>query len=141
MVEKLGALGLRSTNARVLILSFLENRKDHPTAESILRSLRQRGHQVGPATLYQNLSKLADVGLIARLNGPDGLMHFDATVEPHPHLACITCSRIVDVRIDEAMLRELRPSDPISGEPLSDWLLEEVRLELKGLCPSCQGKN
>lgn len=121
----------------MLILNYLCDRGDHPTAEAILRGLRHRGHAIGPATLYQNLSKLADAGLIARLNGPDGLMHFDGTVVPHPHLACIRCGRIVDTRVDETLLQQLDPKDPMTGAPLSDWKLEDVQVELKGVCPGC----
>ncbi len=139
MINKLGECGLRSTKARVLILSYLADRYDHPTAESILRGLRKRGHRIGPATLYQNLSKLADAGLVMRLNGPDGLMHFDGNVEPHPHLSCMSCGKFVDVRVDESLLQKLSPEDPMTGEPLSDWQLAEIQIELKGTCPSCLG--
>ncbi len=141
MAQKLGELGLRSTKARVLILSFLAKRRDHPTAEDILQGLRKQGHQVGPATLYQNLGKLADAGLIARLNGPDGLMHFDGNVAPHPHLACLQCGAIIDVEVDICAIQELKPTDPDTGEPISGWSLEEIQLELKGICPNCRDSN
>ena len=136
-LQKLGERGLRSTKARVLILSYLQDRRDHQTAEAILRGLRQRGHTIGPATLYQNLSKLADAALVARINGPDGLMHFDATVAPHPHLACVRCGRFVDACVDESLLQRLDPRDPMTGAPLSDWKLEGIHVELKGTCPAC----
>jgi Fur family peroxide stress response transcriptional regulator len=136
--SKLGERGLRTTKARLLILSFLAERTDHPTADGILRVMRERGHELGPATLYQNLGKLADVGLVARLTGPDGLMHFDATVEAHPHLACVKCGQIVDVEVDESVVKELEPVCPHTHRRLKGWLLEDVQIELRGICPTCR---
>jgi len=141
VIQKLGEFGLRSTKARVLILLYLSDRHDHPTAEAMLQELRQQGKHPGLATLYQNLSKLADSGLISRLNGSDGLMHFDGNVGPHPHLSCVRCGLMVDAAVDQAVLREFRPQDPHSDRPLNDWQLEEVRLELKGVCPACLNKK
>lgn len=135
---KLVEQGLRTTRARVLILSALAERTDHPTADVILRALRDAGNELGPATLYQNLGKLADAGLIQRLTGPDGLMHFDAKVESHPHLSCIKCGCIVDVQVDESLFTKIEPVDPHTRRPLSKWRLEGVSLELKGICPTCR---
>lgn len=138
LTSKLCERGLRTTKARLLILSFLAERIDHPTADNILRILRDRGHELGPATLYQNLGKLADAGLVARLTGPDGLMHFDATVKAHPHLACIKCGQIVDVEVKEDLLKDLVPVCPHTNKPLHGWRLEDVQIELRGVCPACR---
>ena len=135
---KLVERGLRTTRARVLILSALAQRTDHPTADVILRALREDGNELGPATLYQNLGKLADAGLIQRITGPDGLMHFDANVSSHPHLSCLECGRIVDVKVDADLFRKIEPVCPHTNRPLTKWRLEGVSLELKGICPSCR---
>jgi Fur family transcriptional regulator, peroxide stress response regulator len=135
---KLVERGLRTTRARVLILAALAGRNDHPTADVLLRALREAGDELGPATLYQNLGKLSDAGLIQRLTGPDGLMHFDATVTSHPHLSCVECGCIVDVKVDESLFANLKPVCAHTNRPLSRWRLEAVNLELKGLCPTCQ---
>ena len=138
---RLGEHGLRTTKARRLILSHLADRTDHPTADAILRSLRLEGHDLGPATLYQNLSKLTEAGLVARISGPDGLMHFDPMVEPHPHRACRQCGRIVDASVDSGLVGRLEPTCPHTGHSLGDWRLEGVELELKGVCPGCQTEH
>jgi Fe2+ or Zn2+ uptake regulation protein len=141
LLNKLGESGLRTTKARILILNHLAHRHDHPTADGILKSLRLEGTALGPATLYQNLGKLADAGLILRITGPDGLMHFDGKSSAHPHLACISCGQIVDAEVDESLLARLAPICPHTRKPLSSWRLEDVQLELKGVCPDCQRKQ
>ncbi len=135
---RLGERGLRTTKARLLILAHLAKRRDHPTADAILKTLHLEGHKLGPATLYQNLSRLAEAGLVARLGGPDGLMHFDPNVLPHPHLVCKRCGQIVDAKIDNDIIDRLAPTCPHLGHTLSTWQLEDVELELKGICPDCQ---
>lgn len=134
----LGEHGLRTTKARILIMTHLAQRTDHPTADGILKSLRSEGCELGPATLYQNLGKLSDAGLLLKLAGPDGLMHFDANVAAHPHLVCVHCGTIVDARVDDSFLQDLDPICPHTNRSLADWELQHVQLELKGVCPNCQ---
>jgi Fur family peroxide stress response transcriptional regulator len=124
-----------------LILSHLAGRTDHPTADAVLRALRLDGHDLGPATLYQNLGKLAEAGLVARISGPDGLMHFDPTVEAHPHMTCRRCGKIVDAQVEADLVERLTPRCPHSGRSLSDWQVEGVDLELRGVCPACLARR
>jgi Fur family peroxide stress response transcriptional regulator len=138
--QQLADKGLRKTRARLLLLEFLARRRDHPTVDEILRSLRQAGAPMGPATVYQNLSKLCDHGLVARITGPDGLMHFDGNTLAHPHLSCLGCGSVVDVEVRDAGLEKAQLSCPHTQADLSHWQLDPRQLELRGLCPTCQGR-
>lgn len=133
--------GLRPTKARQLILEHLASRLDHPSTDAILEGLRRAGHRLGTATVYQNLNKLAAAGLVGRLVGPDGLMRFDATVEPHPHAVCRRCSAVVDASIDGFALERLEPVCPRSGSPLEGWTFDGLRVELTGLCAKCSERD
>jgi len=130
--------GLRHTRARAVILSLLAERHDHPTAEQIAEELRERGERIGVATIYQNLNKLAENNVIGRIKGPDGLMHFDTNTAPHHHLVCQRCGRIVDAEIERLLPAMGLPRCPHTGEPLYDWSLQGVQIELKGICPTCR---
>lgn len=135
--ERLAARGLRPTRARRLILSHLAGRLDHPDADSIRDGLMAEGERVGPATLYQNLSRLVAEGLVTRLSGPDGVMRFDAKVEPHPHAVCRRCAVIVDVDLPADAVRGLSPLSSRTGSRLSGWKLESLSVDFLGLCPTC----
>lgn len=130
--------GLRATRARRLILDELNGRHDHPTAELLAQALRERGEPLGTATLYQNLNKLAASGVIGRIQGPDGLMHFDGSNDSYHHLICQRCGRIVDAEIERLLPAMGLPRCPHTGEPLNDWSLQGVQLEMKGICPDCK---
>ncbi len=137
LLDRLKAQGLRPTRARRLILGHLAGRTDHPDAESIRDGLMRDGERLGPATLYQNLHRLAAEGLVGRLVGPDGVMRFDPTVEPHPHAVCRRCSVIVDVDVPPEALEKLTPLSKTSGRSLAGWTLDSLSVEFRGLCPSC----
>ena len=137
----LRACGLRPTDARRVILAALRDTKEHPTVEMLRASLEAQGHHFGVATVYQNLNRLAEAGLVVRFLDDRGLLRFDANVSPHHHLHCTTCGRIADVEIDAGGMRHLwGVADGIAAEHRS-WQLETAQLELRGMCPACHTPN
>jgi Fur family peroxide stress response transcriptional regulator len=130
--------GLRPSKARVLILALLNQRREHLTTQGIHRLLENGGHQLGAATVYQNLNRLAQKGLLKRFIGPDGLARFEANLSPHHHLLCVECGRIVDAGVSETSLRHLNPVDLLTGKPATGWEFSGAQVELKGICPSCR---
>ncbi len=133
-VEKIAEAGLRPTTARVAILESLEHTRDHPTADELTLRLARGGHRIGRATVYQNLDKLVEAGVIASLSAGDGLRRYDATLEPHQHFICSDTGRIYDVHVDEAMLKRLKPIDPRTGKVLKNARVGQVRIQFLGSC-------
>jgi len=133
--------GLRATEARCRILELLYDTHEHYTPEEMLDALRERGKPLSIATLYQNLQKLSEAGIIARFVGPDGHTRYDVNTKPHHHLVCKICGRMVDVGV-EGPLDELRPVALFEEEQkeVAAWRVEETHLELHGVCPECQAR-
>ncbi len=132
---------LRATEARCRILGLLHETHAHYTPEEMLEALRERGKPISIATLYQNLAKLAEAGLIARFVGPDGHTRYDVNTEPHHHLVCRVCGRMVDVGV-EGPLASLRPRALFAEEKdeVAAWRVGDVHLEFHGVCPACRVK-
>jgi len=132
---------LRATPARCRILELLHETHEHYTPEEMLEALRKRGKSLSIATLYQNLQKLSEVGIIARFVGPDGHTRYDVNTKPHHHLICKVCGRIVDVDV-AGPLAELRPVALFDEERagVSAWTVDETHIELHGVCPECQAR-
>ncbi len=139
--ETLKNHGLRPTHSRRLILALLSVQNDHPTTDGIIQALRKKGYPISPATLYQNLNKLVETGLLHRLTDAEGLNRFDANLKPHHHLICTACNRMIDVSLNEDPLLKQKPTGYESGEMLSGWNIRSVNVELTGTCPSCSAKN
>lgn len=73
---------LKYSRQRELIKDFLMTRKDHPTADIVYRNVRKQNPSISLGTVYRNLTLLADIGEISRLNVGDGVDHFDADTSP-----------------------------------------------------------
>lgn len=136
--EMLRDHGLRPTRARCRIMELFQQPHFHPSADEVEALLAERGEPISTATLYQNLNKLADVGLLDRFTGPDGLTRFDANRKPHHHLLCEKCSTIVDVIIDGPALTRLKLLDHRSKKKLRGYHVKTARIEFKGVCPDCR---
>lgn len=133
----LRARGLRPTKARCCLLEHLLSTKQHPSAEEITASLRGEGIEVGVATVYQNLNRLVEAGLVRRLSGNDGRSRFDADMSSHDHAVCESCGRIADLDLEPGVKRALDRAT--AGErDLDAWLLTRTSVEVYGVCPRCR---
>ena len=60
--------GLKATPQRIAIYKYLEDSKDHPSAETIYRTLRESHPTMSLATVYKTLDSLKKAGLLQQLN-------------------------------------------------------------------------
>lgn len=112
------------------VLQELMGRTDHPTAEELYLSLREKGEEISLATVYRALRSLAEEGLVATLPlAPAD--RFDPTAKPHYHFHCLRCDRVFDL--------------DLPYKPELDQAIEKLRfsvhhhtLVFHGLCPDCQ---
>ncbi len=83
--------GYRSTNSRRSIVHILEEKGSGFTAEEIGRELPS----VGRATVFRTLKLLLEIGVICRLNLPDGAPRYTLSrVEHHHHTVCVVCGNV-----------------------------------------------
>lgn len=73
---------------------------EHLTAEQIYAELKKIYPSVSRATIYNNLNKLCDLGLIRRVSLEDSPDRFDR-IEKHDHLVCQKCGRIADISFED----------------------------------------
>jgi Fe2+ or Zn2+ uptake regulation protein len=136
--DRLKNFGLRPTKARMLILNLLEGSTAHPSPEDMLEHLRDQGHPLSPATLYQNLNKLSQSGLLKCFQGIGDRMRFDANLTPHHHLICDHCDRIVDVTLTNPPTKGMRLMMEDPHRPLDQWVIHEEFSFFRGICPTCR---
>ncbi|HET6498565.1 MAG TPA: Fur family transcriptional regulator [Coriobacteriia bacterium] len=137
IARELRARGLRPTRARCHVLAHLRSSECHPCAEEITLALRDEGHEVGAATVYQNLNRLVESGLVSRVTGVDGRLRFDAELAPHDHAVCQSCGRIADVAI-ESRVKRVVDRVTIDGPHVSGWLIKGAHVQVSGVCPECR---
>ena len=126
------SLGLKLTPQRLAILDFLEGNTSHPSAESIYKYVSKKFPTISVATVYNTMAVLRSIGLIQELSIDPSRKRFDPNPEPHHHLICVKCSRVVDIH------REFNLEIPI-GER-SGYEISGNQIDFYGLCPGCQKK-
>ena len=74
---------MKYSHQRVLIKEILKNRSDHPTADMVYDTAREREPQISLGTVYRNLKTLAESGEIDTLETVDKKLHYDGNVNKH----------------------------------------------------------
>ena len=122
---------LKYSRHREAILKFLSSRYDHPTAEVIYQNLREEFPRISLGTVYRNLTVLAEMGEIQRIQCGDSSEHFDGVTAQHPHFVCKRCFAVTDLHIDDlSFLNTL-------AEGNADGKVEKHQLIFYGKCNKC----
>jgi len=128
--ERLREKGLRVTQQRVAVLTYLGSVRNHPTAEDVGEAVN-RLVPTARASVYNVLRSLREAGLIEELVFDDAVVRYDANLEKHHHFVCAVCGGVADVPWDslpQAPKRRLA-----DGRTVEDW-----NVTLYGRCPGCQ---
>lgn len=120
---------------REAIITFLESRKDHPTADVIYTNLRETMPNISLGTVYRNLNQLAESGDILKLHGDDKFDHFDACTKPHGHFICTSCNAFLDINTPSI---ETFLADTIHS---NEHQINDVSMIFTGICSECKKKE
>ena len=129
--------GYRLTGPRRAVADLIAARNGHFTAADLVGDAAVRRLDIGRATIFRTLDVLEDVGAIERIDLPSG-DHAYITCEPaahHHHVVCARCGRAMDVG-DAGLAAVVARIARDTG-----YRIDEHRLELFGLCPTCQAKT
>jgi Fur family ferric uptake transcriptional regulator len=126
----------RMTEPRRAVARLIADRDGHFSAADLVTEARERRLAVGRATIFRTLDLLAELDLVERIDLPSG-EHAYVACEPahHHHVVCSGCGRSDD--IDDAGMRAVvREVERRTG-----YAISEHRLELFGLCATCQAQQ
>lgn len=123
---------IKVTSQRIAVLEYLLNSKLHPTADEIYKALEYRFPSISPATIYNNLRVLCDVGLVRELTYSHTSSRFDGNTTDHYHIMCDGCGQVMDFYYP--ILEEVEAA----AEQLTSFKVSHHRLEIYGECKACQ---
>lgn len=127
---------MRYSRQRAAILSFLQSRKDHPTADSIYTYVKKEFPNISLGTVYRNLNQLTEAGKIAKHHfGALGTDHFDYNISPHLHFICNCCNAVIDLPITENL--ENFSSIDVQAAKKFDGIVQGHMLYFYGICKNC----
>jgi Fur family ferric uptake transcriptional regulator len=127
--------GLKMTRERRVILGHLLSVRGHFDVDDLLGRLRKAGHAVSRATLYRNLPRLVDSGLIHKVEMARGQARYELMLgrHHHDHMICLGCGTILEFespdveRIQEEVCRRKK------------FLMTGHTHQIRGYCASCTG--
>ncbi|MDE6365038.1 MAG: transcriptional repressor [Lachnospiraceae bacterium] len=129
---------MKYSRQRAAILSFLQSRRDHPTAETVYTNVKEAFPNISLGTVYRNLNQLAEAGMIAKHSfGVLSIDHFDYNTSPHYHFVCKCCNAVIDLPMAYSDFSSI---DAEASEGF-DGLIEEHRLYFCGICKHCLDKD
>jgi Fur family ferric uptake transcriptional regulator len=120
------------TEPRRRLATLLADRDEHFTAQELVREAKRRRLSVGRATVFRALELFEELGLVERLDLPNGThAYVVCQLSHHHHVVCTSCGRtakVGDIGLD-------RIADDV--EARTGFALDSHRIELYGLCPTC----
>jgi Fur family peroxide stress response transcriptional regulator len=128
--QQLKTEGRRVTPQRRAIIKFLLTDGIHPTAEQVFTHVRQTMPGLSPATVYNTLHELVELGVLSELDLGLGERHYDINTEDHAHLVCLECGRVEDVPCDLSAVR-------LSSEQAQRFRVVDCQVTFRGYCSDC----
>jgi Fur family transcriptional regulator, ferric uptake regulator len=125
--------GLKMTRERRALLDHVLSVRGHFDVDDLLARLRKAGHHVSRATLYRNLPRLVDSGLIHKVEMARGQARYEIMLgrHHHDHMVCLGCGAILEFespeveRIQRDVCRRKR------------FVMTGHTHQIRGYCSSC----
>lgn len=120
----------RNTIQRDLIMNAV-HKLNHPTAEAVYEEIIINYPSISKATVYRNLSRLAELGELKKIDTTVGADHFDITTENHYHMMCRTCGKVIDAPVEYS-------DDLLSKASTSEFKADAHDIIFYGICMACE---
>lgn len=117
------------------ILREIEKMYNHPTAEDIYMTVKEKDTDISRSTVYRNLGILVDDGKINKISMQAGPDRYDYRRHPHNHIICTKCGKIMDFDYNFELENLKKILEEQTGIEIS-----EEGIALEGICNSCKNK-
>lgn len=131
-VTSLRQAGLRATSARLAILAAVRD-GNHPGADEIFRTVRDRIGHVSVQAVYEALGALTRADLLRRIEPAGSPARYEGRVgDNHHHIVCRRCGEVADV---ECTVGHAPCLEPVTT---AGFAIDEAEVTFWGLCERCQ---
>lgn len=130
--EYLESKNVKPSYARLKVLEYIVENKNHPTAEQIYSELIIKMPTLSKTTIYNALKVFVEGKMAIPLNIDSNETRYDVAFKEHGHFKCDQCEGIYDFEIDE---------NKGYKKGLNGFKINSISIYYKGLCPECCKKN
>ncbi|MBN1596559.1 transcriptional repressor [candidate division FCPU426 bacterium] len=121
----------RHTRQRKMILEELQRLDSHPTVEEFYTIIKPKMPGMGLCTVYRNLEKFSELGLIHKILGVP--VRYEGNPTAHNHIKCVRCGKIEDLHLEVTFERNQLEAQ--------GYQLHAYALEINGICPQCRSRQ
>lgn len=91
------------TQQRESVARVLFETARHLSADEVAEELRERGEQIGKATVYRTLALLVELGLATEHDFDEGFKRYQMQIgaAQHDHMICTSCGKVTQFRHPE----------------------------------------
>lgn len=136
--ERLIKGNYKLTDQRLAVLQVMqENKGRHLSAEEVFNAAREKLPNIGIATVYRTLERLAAIEILYKTMFDSDKFRYELSADQnhqHHHIICLGCGKITEV--EEDLLASLEKHVEKQGFEIVDH-----ELKLYGYCPSCAKKD
>jgi Fur family peroxide stress response transcriptional regulator len=135
LINALKGRDFRLTPQRVELVRLIASSEGHPSAAQLYTRIQRRFPTMSQATVYKTLALLKELGQVLEIDLHDDC-HYDGNrPQPHPHLICMKCNKIVDgeASLDQESIRRM--------EKATGYRILRPQISLFGLCPDCRKES
>jgi Fur family transcriptional regulator, peroxide stress response regulator len=100
-IKQCKVAGLSLTPQRLAIYRSLLGDHSHPSPDAVYRRVRKLHPTISVATVHKTLDTFEKCGIISRLTAIHESVRYDVITEPHHHIICIRCKKVVNLADDE----------------------------------------
>lgn len=121
---------------RETILEIIKDSYTHLTAEEIYERVIKKDSKISKSTVYRNINLLVENELIKRITIPNKPDKFDYFHQPHHHIICDKCGRILDFQYkfeQQKIAKSIQKQTGVESEVDS--------IIINGICKKCKSKN
>jgi Fur family peroxide stress response transcriptional regulator len=135
LISALKERDYRLTPQRIELVRMIASSEGHPSAGQLYANIHRKFPTMSHATVYKTLALLKEIGQVLEIDLRDD-SHYDGNrPEPHPHLICSKCNRIVDgeLVINQGEIQKL--------EQATGFSIIRSQIAFYGVCPDCRKEN
>ena len=107
----------------------------HFTADDVYGEVKKEYPGLGQATVFRNLNKMAEEGILLRIEVPGGAREYERRAPKHYHAKCMKCGKLFDVEMDYMPNLEKKVKDAHGFQFSGHDII------FTGLCSSCIKKQ
>jgi Fur family peroxide stress response transcriptional regulator len=133
----------KHSGKRDAILRIIRSTSSHPGAQWVYERLKPLIPNLSLATVYRNISLFREEGMVMSVGVVNGEERFDGVVDPHPHLVCRRCGKVIDLPCPAVHLTQVMGfcQPPEESQETTAFEVDYRRTVFYGRCGECRNNE